>query len=111
MNFDDIDKYCFYWSILDHFRPFESSQPERESTYVRNFKELDIKRFDFSNEFKRSGVIKTEGLHTLSINIFELNFFQIENGRKHELSPFEISKNGSNRADDLMIHRNRLVLI
>ena len=50
-------------------------------------------------------------MKTLSVNIFEKNFYQDQNQWKHKLIPFEISKNDSDRVIDLHIYKNHYVLI
>ena len=45
------------------------------------------------------------------MNIFELNFDQDQNKRKHKLIPVEISKNDSDKVIDLSIYKNHHILI
>ena len=52
-----------------------------------------------------------EKLNNLSINIFELNFYQEQNKWKCKLIPIEISENESNRAVDLLIYKNQNALL
>ena len=52
-----------------------------------------------------------EKLNNLSINIFEVNFYQDKNKWNHILIPFEVSKNKSDRVVDLLIHKNHYNLI
>ena len=52
------------------------SNGQRVSNYKYYFDELNIEGFDFSNGFKCSDVKKFEKLNNLSINIFELSFYQ-----------------------------------
>ena len=75
------------------------------------FCELNIQGFDFSYGFKCSDVHKINELNNLSINIFELNFYQDQNKWKYKLSPFEISENISDRVIDLAIYTNHYFLI
>ena len=70
-----------------------------------------MKGFDFTNGFKSSDVQKFEKLNNLSINIFELNFYQDKNEWKHNLIPIEISKNESDKVVDLLIYKNHYALI
>ena len=70
---------------------------------------MNIEGFDFSNGFKRSDVHKNEELNNLSINMFELNFYQDQNKWKHNLIPFEISKNDSDEGSDLLLYKNQYV--
>ena len=46
----------------------------------------------------------------MSINKFELNFYQDKNNRKRNLIPIEISKNESDRTVDFLIYKNHYAL-
>ena len=86
LNIQNDDKYCFIWSILAHMFPcYRNGQ--RVSNYKYYFDELNIQGFDFTNGFIVSDVKKFEKLNNLSINIFELCFYQDlydrENYRKY----------------------------
>ena len=72
---------------------------------------MNIQGFDFTNGFKCSDVHKFNELNNLSVNIFELVFYQNQNQWKHKLIPIEISKNNSDRVIDLAIYKNHYVLI
>ena len=50
--------------------------------------------------------INLKKLNLLSINIFELNFYQEQNKWRHNLLPIEVSKDDSDRVIDLLIYRN-----
>ena len=50
-------------------------------------------------------------MNKLSVNKFELNFYQDINKWKHNLIPIEISKNESDRVVDLLLYRNHYALI
>ena len=50
-------------------------------------------------------------MNNLSVNIFELNFYQDRNKWKNSLIPIEISKNNSDRVIDLAIYKNHYILI
>ena len=52
-----------------------------------------------------------EKLNNLSINTYELNFYQDGDRRKHNLIPIEISKNDSDKVFDLVINKNQYALI
>ena len=54
---------------------------------------------------------KLEKLKNLSINKFELNFYQDGNNWKHNLIPIEISENDSDRVADLLLYKNHYALI
>ena len=94
LNIQNDDKYCFIWSILAYIFP-SYSNPQRVSNYKHHFfNELNIEGFDFENGFIVSDVKKFEKLNNLSINIFELKFYQDDNKIwKYKLIPLEISEN------------------
>ena len=111
LNVENNDKYCFLWSILAYLYPCNNNHPNRVSNYKPYFDELNIQDFDFSNGFKCSDVHKFNELNNLSVNIFELIFYQDQNQWKHKLIPIEISKNNSDRVIDLAIYKNHYILI
>ena len=111
INIKSDDKYCFVWSILAILHPCHNDHPNRVSNYKQCFNELDIDGFDFTNGFKCSDVHKFEKLNNLSINIFELNFYQEKDKWKHNLFPIEISKNESDKVIDLLIYKNHFALL
>ena len=76
LNIENSDKHCFLWSILASLRPCNINHPNRVSNYRQFFDELNIQDFDFSKGFKRSDVHKFNELNNLTVNIFELNFYQ-----------------------------------
>ena len=76
---------CFLWSILAHLQPFNNNHPNRVSNYEQYFFEINIDGFSFTNGFRRSDVHKFEKLNNISINIFELNFYQDKNKWRHKL--------------------------
>ena len=95
LNFENNDKYCFIWSLLASLHPCNNSHPNRVSNYEHSFDELNIQGFDFTNGFECSDVHRFNELKQLSVNIFELSFYQDQNKWKHNLIPNEISKNSS----------------
>ena len=111
LNIENNDKYCFLWSILAYLHPCNNNHPNRVSNYKQYFNELNIQDFDFTNGFKCSDVHKFNELNNLSVNIFELNFYQDQNQWRHKLIPIEVSKNNSDRIKDLAIYKNHYVLI
>ena len=112
LNVEKNDKYCFLWSILAYLDPCNNNHPNRVSIYRQYFEnELNVQDFDFSNGFKCSDVHKFNELNNLSVNIFELIFYQDQNQWKHKLIPVEVSKNNSDRVIDLAIYKNHYVLI
>ena len=40
LNIENIDKYCFIWSILASLHPCNNFHPNRVSNYIQNFNEL-----------------------------------------------------------------------
>ena len=66
----------FFWSILAKLLPCENDRPNRVSNYKQQFDELNIDGFDFLNALKCSDVQKIVKLNNLSLNFFELIFFQ-----------------------------------
>ena len=111
LNIENNDKYCFIWSILASLYPCNNTHPNRVSNYKPYFNKLNIQDFDFTNGFKCRDVHKFNELNNLSVNIFELNFYQDQNQWKHKLIPIEISKNNSDRVIDLAIYKNHYVFI
>ena len=111
LNVENNDKYCLIWSILATLYPCNNTHPNRVSNYKPYFNELNIQDFDFTNGFKCSDVHKFNELNNLSVNIFEINFYQDHNQWKHKLIPIEISKKNSDRVIDLAIYKNHYVLI
>ena len=111
LNVQNNDKYCFVWSILASLHPDENTHPSRRSNYVQYFNELIFQSFDFTNGFKCSDVHKFNELNNLSVNIYELNFYQDGDKWKHNLMPIETSKNESYKIVDLLIYKNHYALI
>ena len=108
LNIENIDKYCFIWSILASLHPCKIIHPKRVSNYKQYFDELNINGFGFANGFECSDVHKFNELNNLSVNIFE---FQDQNKWRRKLIPIEVSKNNSVRVIDLAIYKNHYILI
>ena len=111
LNIQNNDKYCFIWSILASLHPCENTHPSRVNNYIQYFNELNFQSFDFTNGFKCSDVHRYNELNNLSVNIYELNFYQGGEKWKHNLIPKEISKNDSDKVIDLLIYKNHYALI
>ena len=111
LNIENNDKYCFLWSILASLFPCNNSHPNRVSNYRQYFNELNIQDFDFTNGFKCRDVHRFNKIKNLSVNIFELKFYQDQNHWSHKLIPIEISKNNSDRVIDLAFYKNHYILI
>ena len=92
LNIENIDKYCFIWSILASLHPCNTNHLNRISNYKQYFDELNIQGFGFSKGFKSSEVHRFNKLSKLSINIFELSFYEDQKKWKHKLIPIEVSK-------------------
>ena len=111
LNVENNDKNCFLWSILAYLHPCNNNHPNRVSNYRHYFNELNTHGFDFSIRFRCTNVHKFNELNNLSVNKFELIFYQDQNQWKHKLIPIEISKNESDKVIDLAIYKNHYVLI
>ena len=51
---ENIDKFCFLWSILAYLHPCEISHPLGVKKYSQNFNELNNEGFHFSNGLRCS---------------------------------------------------------
>ena len=111
LNIKNNDKNCFLWSILASFHPCENDHPNRVSNPKQYFSELNIDAFDFTNGFKCSDMQRFEKLNNLSINLYEINFYQDGDKWKQILLPIEISKNESDIVVDLLIYKKHYALI
>ena len=111
LNIQNNDNYCFIWSILASLYPCENTHPSRVNNYLQYFNELNFQGFDFTNGFKCSDVHRFNELNKLSVNIYELNFYQDCDKWKHNLIPIEISKIESDKVIDLLIYKNHYALI
>ena len=111
INIRNNDKFCFIWSILASLHPCEIDHPNGVNNYEQYFNELNFESFDFTNGFKCNDVHRFNELNNLSVNIYELNFYQDGDKWKHNLIPIEISKNDSDRVVDLLIYKNHYALI
>ena len=92
LNVENNDKYCFLWSILAYLHPCNNNHPNGVSNYKQYFKKLNIQDFDFTNGFRCCDVDKFNEINKLSVNIFEINFYQDQNQWKHKITPIEINK-------------------
>ena len=111
LNVQNNDKYCFIWSILASLHPCKNDHPNRVSNYLQYFNKLNFQSFDFTNGFKCSDVHRFIELKNLSVNIYELNFYQDGDKWKQNLIPIEISKNESDNVIDLLFYKNHYTLI
>ena len=111
LNIQNNDKYCFVWSVLASLHPCENTHPSRVNNYLQYSNELSFQSFDFTNGFKCSDVHKFNELNNLSVNIYELNFYQDGDKWKHSLTPIEISKNESDNVIDFLVYKSHYALI
>ena len=93
INNKNEDKFCLIWSILAEIHLCGNDHLDRVSKYRKYFDEIKIDGFVFPNGFKCSDIHKFEKLNNLSLNKFELYFYQDRNKWKHNFFPIEISKN------------------
>ena len=84
LNIENNDKYCFLWSILAYLHPCNNNHPNRVSNCKQYFNELNNQGFDFARGFKCSDVHKFNELNNLSVNIFELKFYQDQGKWKYK---------------------------
>ena len=110
LNVQNNDKYCFIWSILASLHPCKNDHSNRVSNYLQYFNKLNFQSFDFTNGFKCSDVHRFIELKNLSVNIYELNFYQDGDKWKQNLIPIEISKNESDNVIDLLFYKNHYTL-
>ena len=106
LNIEYYVKYWFIWSILARLHHCINNHPYRVSNYKQIFDELNINGSDFTNVCKCSDVHRFNELNNLSVNIFEINFYQDQNKWRHKLIPIDIITNKSERFTDLAIHKN-----
>ena len=111
LNIENINKFCFLWSILAKLYPCKNNHTNRVSNYKQYLNELNIQGFDFSNGFKCTDVHRFNELITLSVNIFEKKFHQDQNKWSHKLIPIENSKNILDRVIELGIYKNHYIPI
>ena len=111
LNIENNDKNCFIWSIIASLHPCNNNHSNRVSNYRKFFNDLNLEGFDSTIGFKCSDVHKFNELNNLSLNMFELNFYQDQNKWRHKLIPIEISKNTSDRFIDLAIYKNHYFLL
>ena len=124
LTIQNNDKYCFIWSVLASLHPCDNDHSNRVSNFLQNFNEKNINGFDFTNGFKCSDMHRFEKVNNLSINIYELNFYQDGDKWKHNLIlqyfnlilqfniiPKENSKNESDKVIDLLIYKNHYALL
>ena len=97
-------------SSSSFYSRFKNGHPTRVSIFRLYIDDLNIQGFDFTKEIKCRVFHKFEKLNNLSINIFELRFYQDGNKWKRKIIPIQITKNDSNKVFDLMLSKNHYVL-
>ena len=110
LNIENNDNFCFIRSILACFHPCNNDHLDRFSNYRKYFIELNVQGFNFINGFRCSASHCFQLLNKLSINIFELIFYQDQKKRKCSLIPIEINNDESDRVVDLLIYENHYAL-
>ena len=111
LNIQNNDKYCFIWSLLASLHPCENTHPSRVNNYLQYFNALNFQSFDFTKGFNCSDVHRFDELNNLSVNRYELNFYQDGDNWQHNFLPIEISKNESDKVFDLLIYKDHYVFI
>ena len=108
-NIQNVDTYCFLWSILASIHPVDKS-PQRVSKYEPYRDELNINDIDFTKGMSIVDIPRFERLNpTLSINVFE---YSTEEDKDYKLLPLYISKHNENRrVIDLILYRNHYILL
>ena len=76
LNIENLAKQCFLWSTLVYLHSCNNNHPNRVSNSKQIFNKLNIDGFDFSRGFRCSDVQNFIEVSSLSINIFELNYYQ-----------------------------------
>ena len=109
VNIEIKDKHCFLWSLLTCLQLCNSNDRNTVSNYRQFFSQFSIQSFDYTNGFKYSDIHKIIELNDLSINKFELNFYQDMKKWRHKLVPIEVNKNDSDRVLDLAVYRDHYV--
>ena len=92
INFENDVLYCFLRTFFAKLQPCNNDHPSRVSNYRQYSDELVFEGFDFTKGLKCFDVHIFEKLNILSINMFELNFYQDKNKWKQTLIPIEINK-------------------
>ena len=106
INIKNKDKYCFLRSISAYLHPCENDHLKRVSNCEQCFNELNIEGFVFAKSLECSDFHNFRKVNTLSMNIFELNFYQDKDNWKQNLILIKISENDSNRVVVFLIYTN-----
>ena len=109
LNFQNVDTYCFLWSILASIHPFDKD-PQRVSKYTPYREELNINNIDFTNGMRIVDIPSFETFNfTLAINVFE---YSTEEDNDYNLVPLYISNHNQNRRIiDLILYKNLYILL
>ena len=111
LKIENKDNYCSLWSILADLYPCNNNLFNRLSNYKQCFNELNIQGSAFTNGFTCSDAHIFNELNKLSINMFELNFYQDQNKCRHKPVPIEVSIIKLDRVIDLIIYKSHHALI
>ena len=101
VNIQNIDNYCFLWSILAHKYKVDNHR-ERVSLYENHFHELN--QGDIQFPMKLKDIPTFEKLNNLNINVFELS------ANDNSLSPKYVNKNYYDEQIDLLLYENHYCL-
>ena len=109
LNIQNIDTYCFLWSILASFHPVDKD-PQRVTKYKPYRDELNITNINFANGMKIVEIPRFERLNpTLSINVFE---YSTEEDNVYKLVWLNFSKpNENKRIKDLILYKIHYILL
>ena len=102
VNIQNIDNYCFLWSILAHKYKVDSHR-QRVSHYENHFHELNQGDIQFPMKIK--DIPTFERLNNLNINVFELS------ANDKTFSPKYVNKNYYDEQIDLLLYENQYCLI
>ena len=109
LNIQNIDRYCFLWSILANIHPVDKS-PQRVSKFEPYRDELNITNIEFTTGMRIVDIPRFEKLNpTLSKNTFE---YSSKEDNDHKLVPIYISKHNQKRKIiDLILYKNHYILV
>ena len=79
LNIQNNDTYCFVWSIWLVFILVKTIILTEFQIIINILIKINIDGFDFTNGFNCSDVHNFIAINNLSVNIYELNFYQDKN--------------------------------
>ena len=109
LNFQNIDTYCFLWSILASSHPVDERSPTCYK-YEPYRDELNFTNKDFTKGRRIVDIPRFEKLNpTLAINVFE---FSSEEDNDYKIVALYVSKHKENRRNlDPILYKNLCILI